>query len=68
VKVVGECVKQAGTAGLFAKVTVELEGHKGDPSVVVRSQVPPDKLAPALAAAAEQGILSALQSGELGYP
>src|SRR5207248_5035770 len=30
VKVVGECVKQAGTAGLFAKVTVEFESHKGD--------------------------------------
>src|SRR5438477_3830380 len=62
-KVVGECVKQAGTTGLFAKVTVEFEGHKGEPSIIVRNQVKPDKLPPAFASAAEQGILGALQSG-----
>jgi elongation factor G len=67
-KVVGECVKQAGITGLFAKVSVELEAHKGDPTIVVRNQVKLDKLPPAFAAAAEQGILGALQSGELGYP
>jgi len=67
-KVVGECVKPAGTTGLFAKVTVEFEPHKGEPSIIVRNQVKPDKLPPAFAAAAEQGILGALQSGELGYP
>jgi elongation factor G len=67
-KVVGECVKQAGTTSLFAKVTVEFEGHTGDPSLLVRNQVKPDKLPHAFAAAADQGILGALQSGELGYP
>ncbi len=30
IKVEGECVKQTGTTGLFAKVTVEFEPHKGD--------------------------------------
>src|SRR5207248_10719482 len=63
-----ECVKQAGTAGLFAKVTVEFESHKGDPSVIVRNHIAPDRLSPLFAAAAEQGILAALQSGEVGYP
>ncbi len=64
----GECVKQAGTAGLFAKVTVDLEPYQGDQPVSVASRIKPDRLLPAYVAAAEQGIRGALQSGELGYP
>jgi elongation factor G len=65
----GECVKHAGAAGgLFAKVTVELEPYHGEEPVLVTARVKPDELPPAYLAAAEQGILGALGSGELGYP
>jgi elongation factor G len=68
-RVVGECVRQAGTAGLFAKVTVELEPARGakEPVAVVNKAVP-EALPVALAAAAERGIRGALLSGDLGYP
>ena len=67
VKVEGECVRQAGTTGLFAKVTVAFEPTKGTPTTVV-NQIPPETLPAEWVAAAEQGIRGALQSGELGYP
>jgi elongation factor G len=68
VRIEGECVKQAGTAGLFAKVTVEFEHATGEQPVTVVSRVKPGVLLPAYLAAAEQGIRGALLSGELGYP
>jgi elongation factor G len=68
IEVEGACVKQAGTAGLFAKVTVALEPYQGEHPVLVKSRVKPDVLPPAYIAAAEHGIRGALQSGELGYP
>jgi elongation factor G len=68
VTVEGECHKQAGTASLWAKVTVRFEPARGEQAVTVGSTVPPDTLPPLLLDAAEQGIRGALQSGELGYP
>jgi elongation factor G len=68
IRVEGECVKQAGTAGLFAKITVEFEPIQSGEPITVRSRVKPDALLPAFLAAAEQGIRGALQSGDLGYP
>jgi elongation factor G len=68
IKIEGECVKQAGTTGLFAKLTAEFEPHKGDQPIVVANRIPPESLAPELLAAAEQGIRGAFSSGELGYP
>ena len=68
ITVEGECVKQAGTAGLFAKVNVAFEPTHGKESAVIRSRVKPDALLPAYLSAAEQGIRGALQSGDLGYP
>jgi elongation factor G len=69
-RVTGECVKQTGGAGggLFAKLTVELEPHKGDGAVTVTSKLASEQLRPELAYAAEQGVRGALDSGELGYP
>jgi elongation factor G len=70
-EVEGECVKQAGTAGLFAKVTIAFEPFHPDKSeqpITVASKIKPDVLPPAFVTAAEQGIRGALQSGELGYP
>jgi elongation factor G len=68
VKIEGECVKHAGTTGLFAKLTVQFEPHKKEQQVVVENKIPPETLPPELLAAAEQGIRGALSSGELGYP
>jgi elongation factor G len=71
VEIEGECVRQTGTAGLFAKITVAFEPFrpdKSEPPIEVRHRLKPDMLLPAYIAAAEQGIRGALQSGELGYP
>jgi elongation factor G len=68
VRIEGECVKQTGTAGLFAKVTVEFEPFKGEQSITVVNRLPPEKLTPLFIMSAEQGIRGALQSGELGFP
>jgi elongation factor G len=68
IKVEGECIKQAGATGLFAKLTVDLQPHKSDQPIVVENRIPAESLPPELLAAAEQGIRGALSSGELGYP
>ncbi len=71
IKVEGECIKHAGTASLFAKVTVQFEPKKsdqGEGGIVVISKAPPETLPAEFVAAAEQGIRGALLSGELGYP
>jgi elongation factor G len=68
IEVEGECVKQAGTTGLFAKVTVAFEPFHDEQAITVASRIKPDALPPAFVAAAEQGIRGHLQSGELGYP
>ncbi len=67
-KVEGECVKQAGTAGLFAKVSVDFEARPRGEGITVVDRIPAETLPPEFIAAAEQGIRGALQSGELGYP
>jgi elongation factor G len=67
-RVEGECVRQAGTSGLFAKLTVALTPRAAGEGVAVSNEVDSEVLTPELAHAAEQGILGALQSGELGYP
>jgi elongation factor G len=66
-RVEGEFVRQAGTAGLFAKVAVEFEHFKGEQPITVVQKVKPDTLPPLFLHAAEQGIRGALQSGDLGY-
>jgi elongation factor G len=68
VRIEGECVRQAGTTGLFAKVLVEFEPFKSEQPVTVTHRLKPDVLLPAFLAAAEQGIRGALESGDLGYP
>jgi elongation factor G len=68
VTVEGECVRQSGTTGLFAKVAVEFEPYKGDEPISVGRRIKPDALLPVYVDAAERGIRGALQSGDLGYP
>jgi elongation factor G len=68
VTVEGECVRHAAGAALFAKVKVQFEPYRGEESVVVASRLEEGTLTPLFAAAAEQGLRGALDSGELGYP
>jgi elongation factor G len=68
VTVEGEMARHGPGGGLFAKVRVVFEPHRGDESVVVTSRAGPEELTPLFVAAAEQGIRGALASGELGYP
>lgn len=70
-RVEGECIKQAAGTGLFAKLTVNFapyEAPKGQPSVLVKTDLNPETLPPLLLAAAENGLRGALDSGELGFP
>jgi elongation factor G len=67
--VVGECVRQAGTAGLFAKLTVAFEPQGGQQPITVEARLPETtEMPPLFQMAAEQGVRGALQSGELGFP
>ncbi len=68
ISIEGECVRQAGGSGFFARVRVQFEPHRGEESVLVVHRTPPEELTPLFLAAAEQGIRGALESGELGYP
>jgi len=68
VRVWGECIRQAGTTPLFARVEIEFEHHRGPQPVTFVNTLPPEKLPPAFVQAVEQGVRSALQSGEVGYP
>ncbi len=64
----GECVRQAGGSGLFAKLTVAFTTLPSGQGIVVANALPDEALTPELAHAAEQGVRGALQSGQLGYP
>jgi elongation factor G len=67
--VVGECVRQTGTAGLFAKLTVAFEPQGGPEPITVQVRLPETiELPPLFVMAAEHGVRGALQSGELGFP
>jgi elongation factor G len=68
IKIAAECIKQAGTTGLFAKVVVDFEPISVEQGVVVINKIPDETLPAEFILAAEQGIRYALQSGELGYP
>src|SRR5207245_2929070 len=68
VRVEGECIRQAGASGLFAKLTVHFEPKKLGGGIAVVNKVPAETLPAEFLAAAEHGIRGALQSGELGYP
>jgi elongation factor G len=67
--VVGECVRQAGTSGLFAKLTVAFEPQPESQTITVEARLPKEtELPPLFLHGAEQGVRGALQSGELGFP
>jgi elongation factor G len=65
---VGECVRQTGGAGLFGKLKVRFEPHKGEQSITVVNELDYEKVPAALVQAADLGVRGSLQSGLLGYP
>lgn len=68
VTIEGECDRQFGTTQLFARVKVDFTNHKSEHPVTVTSKVKPGDVNPLFLQAAERGLKSALQSGELGFP
>ena len=69
VRAEGECVRHVpGTAGMFAKVTVELEPFKGQEPVTVVNRIDPESMPAEWIAAAETSVRGVLESGEMGYP
>ncbi len=68
VTVEGECDRQFGTTFLFGRVKVEFSNKKSEQPVTVTTKIKPGDANPLFIAAAERGLKSALQSGELGFP
>jgi elongation factor G len=64
----GECDRQFGVTSLFARIKVEFTNHRSDHPVTVTSKIKPGDANPLFIAAAERGLKSCLQSGELGFP
>jgi elongation factor G len=67
-RVWGECIRQTGGNPLFARVQIAFEHFRGEQPITIINSVGSEKLPPLFAHAVEQGIRSALQSGEVGYP
>lgn len=68
VTVEGEMDKRtAAGQGIYGKLTVAFANEHGL-GIQVKNKLKPDTLPPLLAAAAERGLKSALQSGAMGYP
>lgn len=67
-RVRGECIRQTATAPMFARVELAFEHFRGQQPITFISTVDSSKLTPLFANAVEQGVRSALQSGEVGYP
>jgi elongation factor G len=67
--VTGECVRQTGTSGLFAKVKVSFTTGTPEGQVIVETRLPEEPpIPPLFVASAESGVRGGLDSGELGYP
>jgi elongation factor G len=68
ITVTGEIDKKtAAGQGLYGQLTVAFAAERGA-GIVVKNKMKPDTLPPLLAAAAERGLKSALESGAMGYP
>jgi elongation factor G len=65
---VGEIDKRTASGqGLFGRLTVAFDNQRGG-GIKAGSKIKPDVIPAHLLAAAEKGLLSALQSGVMGYP
>jgi elongation factor G len=64
----GEFIRQTGTAPLFAKAEFSFEHKKGKEPITFINKVSSEKLSPLFLQAITQGVMGALQSGEVGFP
>jgi elongation factor G len=65
----GECIHQSATHGLFAKVEVEVEPHKGEQSITVDNRMKPGTVPSQFVPAIESALHDEARSGGvLGYP
>jgi elongation factor G len=64
----GECVRPNLDPPQFAKVELSLDHFRGQQPITFVSKVPEEKLRPEFATAVEQGVRTALLSGEVGFP
>jgi elongation factor G len=64
----GVCDRQFGATSLFGKIRVEFTNKKSEQPVTVTTKIKPGDANPLFIAAAERGLKSSLQSGELGFP
>jgi elongation factor G len=65
----GECIHQTAGHGLFAKIQIEVEPHKGDQSVMIVNRLKHGVVPPAFVTAIESSLHDEARSGgTLGYP
>ena len=67
-RVWGEFIRQTTTTPLFAKAELSFEHKQGKEPITFINKVSPEKLQPLFLQAIMQGVMGALQSGEVGYP
>ena len=67
-KTVEVVVDRMGDKQVYAKLRVSFTNFKVDRPVIVTNSVGPEALPALFAAAAERGLIDALQTGELGFP
>ena len=67
-KVWGECVRPNLDPPQFARVQLALEHHRSEQPITFINDLPEDKLRFEFAAAVEQGVRTAMLSGEIGFP
>lgn len=64
----GECIRQNIEPAQYARVELALEHHRGKQPITFVNKLADDALPDNFVAAVEQGVTTAMQSGEVGYP
>jgi elongation factor G len=68
IRVWGSCVRPNLEPPQFAKVELALEHHRGQQPITFACDLPEEKLRSEFASAVEQGVRTAMLSGEVGFP
>lgn len=64
----GECIRQNVEPAQYARVELALERHHGTQPITFVNKLDPEAVPDNFLAAVEQGVRTAMQSGEVGYP
>ena len=68
IKVWGECIRPNLEPAQYARVQLTLEHQTAKEPITFVNNLPEEKLRPEFATAVEQGVRTAMQSGEIGFP